>query len=157
MVFSRAPRCSVLIMRKKLSMAGLALGSVLMISVGCANNPVTTPDGQPLVFADQLEQGGKVEESLPLVEPGTVRIELTDATPLLIELPPSGEIPFFTIGVGIGNEDSGTCRITFGESLLEGENLTILVENKLSCLIVFDDGTLPDGAVIRYTVSVVDV
>ena len=152
-----AERCSLVAMRRNLSIAGLALGSVLVMSVGCADDPMTTPDGQPLVFADLLEQGGQVVESLPLVEKGTIRIELTNATPLLIELPPSGELPFFTVGVGIGDESSGTCVITFGSSLKKGDNLTILVQSDMSCLVVFDDGTLPQGAVIRYTVTVEDV
>ena len=44
----------------------------------------------------------------------------------------------------------GDCRITFGSSLFEGDNLTILLEDEARCLLIFDDGTLPEDAVISY-------
>ena len=145
------------IMRGKLSWAVLAIGSAALALAGCGDDPVTTPDGEPLVFTGQLTEGGTSEVSLELVEEGTVRIVLTDATPLLIEIPEGFNEAFFSVGVGVGDTDTGDCVLTFGDSLLEGDALTVLMEGTDKCLLVFDDGTLPDDAVISYTLTVEDV
>lgn len=147
-------------MRMKRSTVGLALGAVLIILAGCADDPVTTPDGQPLVFSGLLEEGGSVTESLVLVEEGMVRIELSEATAVLIELPPGGgEIPPVSLGIGLGSpgSSSGSCSLTFGDSLSEGDALLVLMGATEKCLLIFDDGSLPDDAVVSYTVTVDDV
>lgn len=130
----------------------------MLWSAGCGDDPVTTPGGEPLIYTGLLEQGERLEFPLILAEEGTIRIELTDATAVLVETGGSGgEVLPFTVGVGVGQDNQGTCGITFGSSLSEGENLTVLLEDTMRCLLIFDDGTLPLDAVIRYTVTVDDV
>ncbi len=128
-----------------------------LVSSGCVDNPVTIPDGQPLVFTGLLREGGTVEEILTLEEEGTVRIELTKATAVLFEVLESGAEPIFTIGIGIGDLSSGACALTFGNSLEEGASMTVLMEDKVRCLAIFDDGSLPEDAVVSYVVTVEDV
>lgn len=133
-----------------------ALAAAVLLA-GCGDDPVTTPGGDPLIYLGVLETGGRIEEPLVLAEEGTVRIELTDVTPIFVELGVEGELPLFSLGVGLGDDSSGSCAITFGTSLLEGESLTVLVEDTMLCLLVFDDGSLPPDAVISYTVTIEDV
>ena len=125
--------------------------------VACADDPVTTPGGEPIVFQGLLRDGDTTEVPLVLDEEGTIRITATELTPLFIQLPPTGELPAVSIGVAIGDPGPGGCGITFGTSLAEGENLTVLVEDANKCLVFFDDQSLPPDAVVRYTVTVDDV
>ena len=96
---------------------------------------------------------------MPLIldEEGTIRITATDLTPQFIQLPPEGGEPAVSIGIAVGDLFEANCSITFGSSLAEGENLTILVEDPTKCLVFFDDQTLPPDAVLEYTVTVEDV
>jgi hypothetical protein len=121
--------------------------------LGCADDPVTTPGGQPLVFQGRLEQGQRIEAPLLLEEEGTIRIVATDLTPILIQAP----VPELSIGLGIGDLVGGACNLTFGTSLTEGDNLTVLVEDAMQCLLFFDNGSLPPDAIISYTVTVEDL
>lgn len=135
------------------------LGAVLILAAlgaGCRDDGPTTPDGQPLVFSGQLEQGETVSHVLNLVGEGSIRIELTDLTPVLIQLPPEGELSL-RIGVGLGDFTSGTCQRTFGTGLSEGESLSVLLTDPARCMLVFDNGFLPEDAVVAYTVTIIDL
>jgi hypothetical protein len=123
---------------------------------GCGDDPVTTPEGQPIVFTGQLRQGQREERPLVLAEEGTIRIEATKLSPVLVEAP-EGEVPPLAMGVGIGDVVDGQCTITFGESLAEGDNLTVFVDDAVQCLLFFDNGTFPPDAIVAYTVTVEDV
>ncbi len=136
----------------------LALALLVALTLaGCGDDSPATPDGQPLVFSGELEQGGSVSHVLNLVREGTLRLSLTELTPVLIELPPGGELGTLRIGVGLGDISSGTCRRTFATGLSEGQVLTVLLTDPARCLLVFDNGSLPEDAVVAYTVVVEDV
>ena len=132
------------------------VGSLAFLGA-CADDPATTPGGEPIVFTGRLKQGERINRPLLLEEEGTIRIEVTDLTPVLIELPPEASLPSLTMGVGIGTLGGEECNITFGSSLAEGDNMTVLVEGTTKCLLFFDDGSLPLDAIISYTVMVDDV
>ncbi|MDX1644428.1 MAG: hypothetical protein R3244_08750 [Thermoanaerobaculia bacterium] len=128
-----------------------------LVLAGCGDDSPATPDGQPLVFSGDLEQGGNVNHVLDLTREGTIRLSLTELTPVLIELPPGGELGTLRIGVGLGDISSGTCRRTFATNLSEGQVLTVLLNDPARCLLVFDNGSLPEDAVVAYTVVVENV
>lgn len=134
---------------------GLVL--VAWLLAGCGGSNPATPDGQPLVYSGQLVQGNSVTHVLNLVREGTINLELTDLTPVLIQIPAVGEL-LLRIGVGIGVLDSsGNCQQTFGTPLAEGQSLNVLLTGKERCLLIFDNGYLPEEAVVDYTVTVTDV
>lgn len=122
----------------------------------CRDKGPTTPDHQPLVYTGQLAQGGSVTHVLNLVGEGSIRIELTDLTPVLIELPPEGELNL-RIGVGLGDFSSGNCVRTFGTGLSEGQSLSVLLTDPARCMLVFDNSFLPEDAVVAYTVTITDL
>lgn len=133
------------------------LGLVVALAAtlaACGDDSPSTPGGEPLVFSGQLEQAGRVTHTLNLVREGMIRIELTELTPVLIELPPGGELGTLRIGIGLGDLTSGTCVRTFATGLSEGETLSVLLTDPARCLLVFDNGSLPEDAVVAYTVTV---
>lgn len=142
--------------RRQLSLLTPFLGAVFLLSA-CADDPVTTPGGEPIVYQGRLQEGGRVQRPLILEKEGTIQIELLDLEPVLVQLPPEGETLSLTMGVGIGMLNQQACQITFGASLAVGDNLTILVQDPDACLLFFDDGSLPEDAVVEYTVTVDDV
>ena len=134
----------------------IALVAVLAL-VGCGDSGPTTPGSEDLVYNGILSTSERDTRPLILVDEGTVRFTLTKANPLLIELPPGQTEVFFSVGVGVGSTVEGECSITFATSLLESESLTVFLSDTEHCLIVFDDGSLPEDAKIEWEVVVSDV
>lgn len=128
-----------------LALATLGLG------VGCGSS--TDPIESPLFFSGEIGFQGSEFHNFMVVKTGTVRVEMTRLQQKVAE----GEEPLgvdLTIGMGVGRPAGDQCSTRSSLPVQEGGVIVLGLSSAEYCVRVFDGGTLFDGFIAEYTVSV---
>lgn len=130
-------------------------GSVALLLCACDTNPsVTDPDRPMVIFQGQLTNDGSNEHELRPNESGAARFEVSE---LVAEGegddPENATTLFLDVGLGRPGEDDA-CGLTFETTLRQGGTFIIDLSTTTYCVVLSDDGLLPEDTTVDYTLVV---
>ena len=128
------------------------LAATLLFAVACDDSS-TDPGDLTLLFEGVVEFQGEEFHVFETAEQGTVRINLDDLSPLLLDVTfTNPDALVVTVGVGFVNE--GACQETTNFTLREFDELLFGLAPDEYCVSIADAGVFPEDAQIRYVLSV---
>jgi hypothetical protein len=145
-----SPKLRSLIMKSWIP-AVLAIG--LLLTVACSNSP-SEPEGGEQFFVGQVAyQNPDVKiHTFIMPDTGIVRFEIVELKGMVGDLePPEG----FTVsvGFGLGFPIGDECRPTYQSTVVEGSDFSFQLTANEYCILLVDAGTLVEGMVVDYLVS----
>ena len=129
------------------AVALMALGTL----VGCGSS--TEPIESPLSFSGEVGFQGSQSHDFTVVSTGTIRVDMVRLQGRFID----GGAPLgldLTIGLGIGRPSGTECATRYSVPVQQGGSVVLGLTGADFCVLVFDGGTLIEGVVAEYTVSV---
>lgn len=138
-------------MRHPLPAVLLALLAALGLLAGCGSS--TDPIDAPIFFEGEVAFQGRNSHEFMIENDGTIRVEMVRLQEKVVE----GQEPFgldLSIGLGIGRPVADDCATRYSVRLGEGGLVLLGLTPADFCIAVFDGGTLFEGLVAEYTVSV---
>lgn len=130
---------------------------VLLAAVSCSESTTsspTAPDGAPLEFTGTVGFMGSSIHDLVLVEDSLLSVTLEDLRILLFDVT-QGSPTNLAIGLGLGQrDDQDGCQLTANFIVTEGQITVFRVSRDAYCLTIFDQGALPEDALLGYRLKV---
>ncbi len=134
----------------------LTIAVALLLAVaGCGDSSPVTPDKEPLIFSGQLASLTSESHTLRLERTGTVSIELTELRAIFVHVQDLETVLAIGVGVGLFNDEE-VCIPTIRPTFTKGFSRSLLITADLNCVSVFDNGTLPQEALVAYEVTLRD-
>ena len=118
----------------------------LALVVGCDTSP-TDPLGQSFIFEGQVMAQEVKVHALPLVDTGSIRVEITEISVL------DAVIPGGTLGFSLGRPTVDSCSPSFRQTVRTGDSFAFGLAAGDYCIAMFDNGLGPE-TVVDYTVTV---
>ncbi len=126
-----------------------ALALVAVLVMACDDSG---PVDDVFLFEGQVTYQGSQTHSLVSRDEGIARFEVLALTPRLLDVTFGANI---VVGLGVGRPNGGECATSFRANARAGTSFSIGLEEETEyCVRIFDPGTLPEDALIDYTVSV---
>ena len=138
------------------SAAGLPLARLATLAL-VALAVLACDDSGPVedvfLIEGELAYQGSVEHSLVTANDGIARIQVLELTPRLVDITVGASI---TIGLGVGQAAANEpCQTTFRTNARAGNVFSVGFDKDTEyCFRIFDPGTLPEDALIDYSISV---
>jgi hypothetical protein len=137
-------------MKSRLS---ILLVAILLVAIACSDS-TTGPEGGEQIFTGQVvyQSPNPTYHTFTMTDTSIVRIDIvelvasTDEGILPDELTPS-------LGFGLGFSVDEQCRYTYRSSVVEGSDFSFQLTPALYCISLVDPGTLTEGMVVDYAVS----
>ncbi len=124
-----------------------------MALVVACDDSSTDPGDLTLIFEGVVEFQSEEFHVFETAEQGTVRVNLDDLSPLLLDVTfTDPDALFVTVGVGFVNE--GECQETTNFNLREFDELLFGLAPDEYCVSIADAGAFPEDAQVRYVLSV---
>ena len=129
----------------------LALTFLSLAATACDSS--SGPVDDIFLLEGDLAYQGRESHNLLAMDDGIARIEVLDLQPKILDVT-IPRILFIGLGLGRPNID-GECITSFTASAQRGSIFSIGLDEGIEyCVLLFDGGSLPEDAVIAYTVSV---
>jgi len=125
----------------------------LLLVVACSSSS-TGPEGGEQFFTGQAayQNPAVTFHMFIMTDTSIARVEILELVPMLGDL----EIPEgFTVslGFGLGFPVEGVCRPTYQSTIIEGSQFSFQLTPNEYCIVLVDAGTLVEGMVVDYHVS----
>lgn len=131
------------------AVARSALALAALLFTACDDSG---PVDDVFLFEGQVTYQGESIHSLVTREEGIATLQMVDLRPVLIDAVFSSSI---VVGLGFGQPTADGCQASFRTNARVGSVFSIGLEAETEyCLRVFDAGSLPEDALIQYTLSV---
>lgn len=136
----------------KQALTGAHVGLALVISLLLTACEDSGPVEDVFLFEGEVAYQGSQIHSLVTREEGIARFRVLSLTPRLYEVSSGTTI---TVGLAVGRPDGEDCAASFRANAVVGSVFSIGLEKETEyCVEIFDPGTLPEDALVAYTVSV---
>ena len=136
----------------KPTIAGPRVGLAMLISLFLAACDDSGPVQDVFLFEGEVGYQSAQVHSLITQDEGIARFQVLELTPRLLEIFPDSII---TVGLALGRPSGDDCAATFRANAVVGSVFSIGLEKETEyCVEIFDPGTLPEDALVAYTVSV---
>ena len=125
----------------------------LLLAVACSSSS-TGPEGGEQFFTGQvLYQNPDVTfHTFIMTDTSIARVDILELVPILGDLElPEGYI--VSVGFGLGIPVEGACRPTYQSTVIEGSQFSFQLTANEYCLVLVDPGTLQEGMIVEYQVS----
>lgn len=127
-----------------------------LILTACDTKGPEFADGETTSLIESILEVDEVSEShfRAITRAGTVNLEATDISATNAE---TGEVVNeYILGVSVGLPDPADetrCRVTFSNTLQQGESFSVYSQDGIFCVVVFRPPVQPAGTVVRYLLT----
>ncbi len=125
----------------------------LLLVVACSSSS-TGPEGGEQFFTGQVayQNPDVTFHTFIMTDTSIARVDILELVPMLGDLePPEGFT--VTLGFGLGLPVEGACRPTYQSTVIEGSQFSFQLTPNEYCIVLVDAGTLVEGMVVDYHVS----
>ena len=125
----------------------------LLLVVACSSSS-TGPEGGEQFFTGQVayQNPDVTFHTFIMTDTSIARVDILELVPMLGDLePPEGFR--VTLGFGLGLPVEGVCRPTYQSTVIEGSQFSFQLTPNEYCIVLVDAGTLVEGMVVDYHVS----
>ncbi|MGB5658468.1 MAG: hypothetical protein WBO54_03225, partial [Thermoanaerobaculia bacterium] len=131
--------------------AVLVIGPLLAIA--CSSSTTGPEGGEQFFIGQAAYQNPDVTfHMFIMTDTSIARVEILELVPMLGDLePPEGFT--VTLGFGLGLPVEGACRPTYQSTVIEGSQFSFQLTPNEYCIVLVDAGTLVEGMVVDYHVS----
>jgi hypothetical protein len=135
---------------------GLGSVALLLLLAGCGGGSPTASAGTAFVsIAGVLTSDASISTPLPAGLSDRVTLELVELTPQLVDVTLGEYAISLGVGIGVPNDEDDGCTVTAARSFVEGDSWVIqLTATTGHCVSLYDNGTMPQDAVVAVELTV---
>jgi hypothetical protein len=122
----------------------------LLVLASCGSS---SPVPESIFLSGNVTYQGSQTHSLLLSDSGIVEIDVISLTPQLVDITNLPILDLF-LGLGIGRLSEGNCVPTTQTAVRAGDRVVYGLSDVDYCIRLFDAGSLPEDATVRYALEI---